>query len=83
VISDDLSTNVFNINVLVLCCSCHVFIVSLIMAACVTDGNIMFSLWFLLSSFFLSFFLFSSPNLSRRKLDVGHTCTHGVALVRI
>jgi len=30
----------------------------------------------------LSFFL-SSPNLSRRRLDVCHTSTHGVALVRI
>ena len=39
-----------------------------------------FALWFLLSSFF---FLFSSPNLSRRRLDVCHTSTHGVALVRI
>jgi len=38
-----------------------------------------FMLWFVLSS---SFF-FSSPNLSRRRLDVGHTTTHGVALVRI
>jgi len=27
--------------------------------------------------------LFSSPNLSGRKLDVYHTSTHGVALVRI
>jgi len=35
------------------------------------------------SSFFLSFFLFSSPNLSGRRLDVYHTSTHGVALVRI
>ena len=34
-------------------------------------------------SFFLSFFLFSSPNLSRRRLDVCHTSTHGVVLVRI
>ena len=33
-------------------------------------------------SFFLSFFL-SSPNLSPRILDVYHTSTHGVALVRI
>ena len=33
--------------------------------------------FFLLSSFF------SSPNLSRRRLDVCHTSTHGVALVRI
>jgi len=32
-------------------------------------------------SFF--FYLFSSPNLSRRRLDVYHTSTHGVALVRI
>jgi len=38
------------------------------------------------SSFFLSFFyLFSSPNLSRRRLelDVYHTSAHGVALERI
>ena len=27
--------------------------------------------------------LFSSPNLSGRRLDVYHTSTHGVALVRI
>jgi len=41
-----------------------------------------FALWFL--SIFLSFYLFySSPNLSRRRLDVYHTSTHGVALVRI
>jgi len=39
-----------------------------------------FILWFLLLSFFLSFF-FSSPNLSGRRLDVYHTSTHGVALV--
>ena len=32
---------------------------------------------------FLSFFFFSSPNLSGRRLDVYHTSTHGVALVRI
>jgi len=37
-----------------------------------------FFLLLLLSSFF-----FSSPNLSRRRLDVCHTSTHGVALVRI
>ena len=35
-----------------------------------------------LSSFFLLLF-FSSPNLSGRKLDVYHTLTHGVALMRI
>ena len=38
-----------------------------------------FALWFLLSFFFF----FSSPNLSRRRLDVYHTSTHGVALVLI
>jgi len=36
---------------------------------------------FLPCGFYLSFF--SSPNLSGRKLDVYHTSTHGVALVRI
>ena len=30
-----------------------------------------------------SFFFFSSPNLSHRRVDVCHTSTHGVALVRI
>jgi len=29
------------------------------------------------------YLLFSSPNLSRRRLDIYHTSTHGVALVRI
>jgi len=33
-------------------------------------------------SFYLSFF-FSSPNLGGRRLDVYHTSTHDVALVRI
>jgi len=40
---------------------------------------------FLPCDFFLllSFFFLSSPNLSGRRLDVYHTSTHGVALVRI
>ena len=42
-----------------------------------------FMLWFVLSFFLLLLLLFSSPNLSRRRLDVCHTSTHGVALVRI
>jgi len=42
-------------------------------------GHYIFALWFLSSS--SSFF--SSPNLSGRRLDVYHTSTHGVALVRI
>ena len=33
--------------------------------------------------FFLLLSFFSSPNHSRRRLDVCHTSTHGVALVRI
>ena len=32
---------------------------------------------------FLSSFFLSSPSLSRRRLDVYHTSTHGVALLRI
>ena len=32
---------------------------------------------------FLSFFVFSSPNLSGGRLDVYHTSAHGVALARI
>jgi len=39
-------------------------------------GHYIFALWFSSSSFF-------SPNLSRRRLDVYHTSTHGVALARI
>jgi len=35
------------------------------------------------SVFYLLFFLFSTPNLSRRILDVYHTSTHCVVLVRI
>jgi len=50
-----------------------------IMAALRSTCGHIFVLWFLLlSSFFLS-----SPNLSRRRFDVYHTSTHGVALVRI
>ena len=42
-------------------------------------GHYIFALWF----FLLSFYLFSSPNLSSRRLDVYHTCPHCVVLVRI
>jgi len=34
-------------------------------------------------SFYLPSFFYSSPNLNGRRLDVYHTSTHGVALVRI
>ena len=50
---------------------------SIVMATlCNRTGHYILALWFLLLSSF-----FSSPNLSRRRLDVCHTCTHGVALV--
>ena len=39
--------------------------------------------WALAHILVLSFFLFSSPNVGGRRLDVCHTSTHGVALVRI
>jgi len=38
---------------------------------------------FLPCDFLLSSSSFSSPNLNGRRLDVYHTSTHGVALVRI
>jgi len=50
----------------------------LMVALCNRADHYIFALWFLSSSFFLS-----SPNLSGRRLDVYHTSTHGVALVRI
>jgi len=60
------------------------FLFVIIMAALCNRGAIIF----LPCSFFLllllsSSFFFSSPNLSGRRLDVCHTSTHGVALVRI
>ena len=44
-------------------------------------GHYIFALWFL--SFFFFFYLFSSPNLSGRTMDVYHTSTHDVVIVRI
>jgi len=41
---------------------------------CNRADHYIFALWF------LSFFFFSSPNLSGRRLDVYHTSSHGVAL---
>ena len=49
-------------------------------ALCNRADHYIFALWFL-SSFI--FYLFSLPNLSGRRLDVYHTSTHGVALMRI
>ena len=46
---------------------------------CNRAGHYIFALWFLSSSIFF----LSSPNLSGLRLDVYHTSTHGVTLVRI
>jgi len=62
--------------------SSSVFTHVLVMAALYGIGQaIIFSCcgFYLLSIFYL----FSSPNLSGRRLDVHHTSTHGVALVQI
>jgi len=45
------------------------------------EGHYIYAL--MVSSFYLLSLLFSSPNLSGRRVDVYHTSTHGVALVRI
>ena len=53
---------------------------NLLWPPCVADADIAF----LPCDFYLSIvFFYSSPNLSGRTLDVYHTPTHGVALVRI
>jgi len=58
---------------------------ALLWPPCVADADIIFLPCGFFHVFFLSsfFLLFSSPNLSGRGLDVCHTSTHGVALVRI
>jgi len=52
----------------------------IMVALCNRADHYIFMLWFVL---LLSFFFFSSPNLSGRRLDVYHTLAHGVTLVRI
>jgi len=52
------------------------FIMAALRSRC---GHYIFALWFLSSIFFF----YSSPNLNAHRLDVYHTSTHGVALVRI
>jgi len=46
-------------------------------------GHYIFALWFLSILYRLSSIFFSSPNLSGHRLDLYHTSTHGMALVRI
>ena len=53
-------------------------LIRLLWPPCVADVDIIF-----LPCGFFFFYLFSSPNLSRRRLYVCHTFTHDVALVRI
>jgi len=61
---------------LVIKCSTVITLVIVMATLWNRAGHYIFVL-FLLSSFF------SSPNLSGRRLDLYHTSTHGVALVRI
>jgi len=55
----------------------HYILIFIMVALCNRADHNIFMLFLLLLSFF------SSPNLSRRRLDVYHTLAHGVALVRI
>jgi len=50
------------------------FVRNLLWPPCVADADIIF---------LSRFFLFFSPNLSGRRMDVYHTSTHDVVLVRI
>ena len=65
-------------GMLVICIACYILFMAALHSRC---GHYIFALQFLSSIFYLLFF--SSPNLSSRRLDVYHTSTHGVALVRI
>jgi len=62
--------------------SMKIYMVSLFMVALWNRADHYIFMLFLL--LLLSYFFFiSSPNLSGQRLDVYHTSTHGVALVRI
>jgi len=54
-----------------------------VMAALCNRGPLYFCPVMSIFYLYLSIFFYSSPNLSGRRLDVYHTSTHGVALVRI
>jgi len=58
---------------------CQITLILIMNALRSRCGHYIFILWFLLSVYLL----FSSPNPSRRRLDVYHTSTHCVALARI
>jgi len=54
---------------------------SLLWPPCVADVASYFCL--VISIYFFFYLFYSSPNLSHQRVDVYHTSTHGVALVRI
>jgi len=62
---------------------CHFAAILFMVALYNRADHYIFALWFLSSFLFFFLSFFSSPNLSGRRLDVYHTSTHGVALVRI
>jgi len=62
--------------------SAALWFVHLLWPPCVADADIIFLPYGFFLLLLLSFF-YSSPNLSGHRLDVYHTSTHGVALVRI
>jgi len=73
---------IFALGFLSLFLSLLSFFLSFLWPPCVADADIIClpcDFYLLLSSFFF----YSSLNLSGRRLDVYHTSTHGVALVRI
>ena len=61
----------------------YVHTMLIMVALCNRADHYIFMLWFVVVLLLLLLLFFSSPNLSRRRLDVYHTSTHGVALVRI
>jgi len=62
-------------------CTAYTVLSFVVMAALRSRcGHYIIVLWFLSSFFFL---FYSLPNLSGRRLDVYHTSTYGLALVRI
>jgi len=59
----------------------YIFMLLFMAALCNRAGHIYF--YPVISFYLLLSFFYSSPNLSGHRLDVYHTSTHGVALVRI
>jgi len=62
---------------------CHFWLTALLLWPPCVIGQAIIFLCPVVSSFFLSFLLLPNHHLSGRRLNVYHTSTHGVALVRI